>query len=396
MERHRAAPRKAYKKKRAVKKPVSAARSRNAASGKSRSAHISGAAAPVIHVAPVTEAYSHAILNPAEAPPCGMPVGGIPSDKSKCWIRGRMSTGTTGAGYILVSPAAAMASDGNSCYYTTSAWVTANMTAVSGGGVALANTNAQFALANYGNGGGVKSRLVGCEIRVRYIGTELNRGGEAIVYCEPNHNSMVTPNLYQDTQMLANPSAGRCPITMTDWISCKYAGVVDPTEESYTATPTTPANTKNANYCMAIWINSAVAAQPFDFEVWAIYETIGSLVGGAPTPSMVDAVGHAAVNSAAQLAQVTSPGDHGSQEFFSRAAETIITAVSTSASGPRTAAAPAAVAQAQAAAHTSIVTNTAPKTSGWATALSGVNTLLHNPTFQKDAIGALKFGAMLL
>ena len=377
----RKAPKKTYKKGASYKKK-SNAKSRNARTGKVRPAV--AAALPVIHLSPAVEAYTHALGNCAEAQPCGMPIGGLPSEKNKCWVRGTMATGTSGAGYIIVAPANMMANTGAAFYNTTSAWVKTSMSFAPGTGVVTATSNSPYSLAAFNSANGVKGRLVGCEVRVRYIGTELNRGGEAIVYCEPNHNSL-TATPYTDVDLLANAAAGRAPITMTDWISCKYQGVVDPTEETFTAAPNNPTITKNANACMCIWINSAVAGQPFDFEIYAIFESIGAVIAGTATTTMVDAVGSAAANSAASQAQIEAPGDHGSHEFFSRFAEGVVTQVSSGTSGTRTAAGPAEVATAQSMAHEAIMKTIAPKTSSWSKLVHGAGQLIHNPTFRSVA-----------
>lgn len=270
-----------------------------------------------IHLSPATESYMHSVLNPADAPAAGMPVGGIPSEKNKCWTRGKMNTGTTGFGFIMVSPGLGMANDSVSIYNSIGTYAGSTLTTAATG-VVSANSNSPYASSAF-SASGLKGRLVACEVRIRYTGTELNRGGDCTVFCDPNHQEL---NGLTDVQLLANASAGRSDIEMREWISCKYNGVVDPNEESF-VTALTPTAMKCANKCMAIVINSAVAAQPFDYEVYWHFEIIGSL-GASMTATSPDNVGHAAVNSATQKAQIDHAGSHEEEGFLHKAVTTVL------------------------------------------------------------------------
>jgi len=307
-------PKSAYRKKKTTKrKPYKASRA-------ARPGVFRGTAAAAIgqnpgnvglHVSDATESYMHGIVNPSDAPACGMPIGGLPSEKNKCWARGRMSTGTNGTGFILGVPAGITASDARCAFVTGPAFAgTAISNTVVANNVIAVSSNSSYTLAQFGSST-LKSRFVCGEIRVRYIGTELNRGGDAVVYCDTNHNSLIG---YTEAQLLSFAAAGRSFISMQEWISCKYNGVVDPTEENFVIDPISSVLTKNANACMAIWINSAVANQPFDYEVWGHFEIIGSL-GANMTTTTPDPVGHTATNSAAQDTQISHPGSHDEHAY---------------------------------------------------------------------------------
>lgn len=258
-----------------------------------------------------SEAYLHGMANPASAPACGMPIGGIPSEKNKCWARGRMSTGTNGIGYILGVPSNIAANNINCAFVTGPAFAgtTISNTVVANSVIAV-NSNSPYSYAAYSSTT-LKARFVCGEIRVRYIGTELNRGGDAVVYCDTNHNNLVG---YSEAQLLGYAAAGRSFINMQEWISCKYNGVVDPIEENFVTDPASSVQTKAANACMVVWLNSAVPAQPFDYEVWGHFEVIGSL-GANMTTTTPDPVGHTATNSGAQAAQIDHPGSHGEHDY---------------------------------------------------------------------------------
>lgn len=300
-------PRKAYKKKKYTKKSGHKSREYTRSMPKTAPASLGQNPGQVgLQVSTAAEAYMHGITNPSDAPACGMPIGGIPSEKNKCWARGRMSTGTAGAGYILGIPSGITCSDSNCAFVTGPlfAGTTISNTVVTNSVIAV-KSNSSYTYSQFGSAT-LKSRFVCGEIRVRYIGTELNRGGDAVVYCDTNHNSLLN---YTEANLLSYAAAGRSFIGMNDWISCKYNGVVDPNEENFIIDPSSSVLTKNANPCMAIWINSAVPAQPFDYEVWGHFEVIGSL-GANMTTVAPDPTGHTATNSAAQETQINHPGSH--------------------------------------------------------------------------------------
>lgn len=271
-----------------------------------------------IHLSPTTEAYMHAIANPSDAPAAGMAVGGIPSEKMKVWSRGSFATGTTGFGYILVRPATGAATGAGVTAVmgvtSLSSYTGSTMSNVVGANTQAVISNSTYVPSQF-SATGVKYRLVAAEVRVRYVGTELNRGGNAVVYCDPNHNSVAA---YGQAQLLTNPSAGRSDIEMAEWISCKYNGVVDPTEENYSF-GFTEADNKANNWCMAIAIQSAAVAQPFDYEVYAHFEIIGANSTNLSS-TISDPVGHGAVNTAAQTAQIEHPGSHEEPDYMHKLA----------------------------------------------------------------------------
>lgn len=322
----RKAPKKVYKKKTYKKKSYKPKAHQAAAHPVTAPARIGQATGDIgIHLSPATEAYATAMLNPSDSPAAGMPIGGLPSEKNKCWARGRMSTGTNGVGYILGVPAGIAVNDGRCAFVTGSAFAgTTISNTVVANQVIPVSSNSPYNTTQFGSAT-LKARFVCGEIRVRYIGTELNRGGDAVVYCDTNHNSLIG---FSEAQLLSYSACGRSFISMNEWISCKYNGVVDPTEENYVIDPISSVLAKNANACMVIWINSAVAAQPFDYEVWGHFEVIGSL-GAAMTTVAPDPIGHTATNGASQKAQIDHPGSHDEQGYVEKALTTVLHTVTT-------------------------------------------------------------------
>lgn len=275
-----------------------------------------------IHLSEGAGQYMHALADPINAPPCGLPLGGLSSEKNKCYIKGSMGTSAAGAGWILFSPGSMVANNSGTAastygvVYTTTANVgTPSTMAFTATPIASqvigVDSNSPYAVANFSQTG-VKFRLVSAEIRIRYIGTELNRGGSVIVFTDPNHNSLIGVN---QSALLANQFAGRAAIKDGEWISCKYNGLVDSTEEVYSLAVTT-GGCKAVNNCMGIMVQSAAVSQLFDFEAYATFEIIGT-TGAGMTPNNADPTAFATINGSMQQSQAEHPGTHEQHSFLS-------------------------------------------------------------------------------
>ena len=226
----------------------------------------------------------------------------------------------------MCRPATAAANDSIMGTASASTYALTTMSAAPGATVFGLQSNSSYITSQF-SAAGVKYRLVSSEIRVRYVGTELNRGGNAVVYCDPNHNNV---SGFNQAILLSNPSAGRSDIEMAEWISCKYNGVVDPTEENYAFAFGT-VDSKANNWLMAIAIQSAVAAQPFDYEIYCHFEIIGANSTNLSS-TISDPVGHGAVNTAAQTAQIAHPGSHEEVDYMHKLASGALHVVAAGAS----------------------------------------------------------------
>lgn len=242
--------------------------------------------------------WTSALYDPrtcAEEP--AVPHGTALSQKVKVFSRGSFNTGTTGYGFVAVSPFTACGSNTNPITTSTSSSVmTASSTLGSVATVANANTNSPYASGNIGTGAStLQYKLVGAALYVKYAGTELNRGGDMILFEENNHNTAFS---YSYTSMLGQDFAKRVPVSGDKWEWVCYTPNSD-TECEFGS------NVNSGfwiNPFLAIAVNSAGASQPFDFEYFAWYEFTGQLARGA-TSGYSDTIGYNAVVGAANQFQ---------------------------------------------------------------------------------------------
>jgi len=235
--------------------------------------------APVVK--PCTLTYLNALLDPwgslvQDEMPCIPDIYDMPSLKIAARQRGTMTVGTNGLGYVAISPFH-MVADAGFLAYTTSAFTGTAMTPVS-------DTNVTFVADNqvpwlYANTPSV--RLVACGLRVRYTGTELNRGG-IIIPCRavsPHDNlsgSTTATILYrQDHSIL------ECD---RKWHGCVYQPGF-PAAYEWTAN-STAALTANANNCRMGVMVTGTAGNTFAFDVVRYFEVVQNDTNpGSPTYS---------------------------------------------------------------------------------------------------------------
>nr|UHS71795.1 MAG: hypothetical protein [Permutotetraviridae sp.] len=221
------------------------------------------------------------------------------SQKVKVSSRGSFSTGTTGYGYIAVQP---------TCMLTNNAAPGTATTATSAGGApslgnAYTNTasvgvaNSPWAQATYGSGPGKLTwKLVSCALYVKYAGTELNKGGDIILIEEPTNKSLL---VYSYNTAMNYDFAKRVPVT-GDWVHVSFTpggapnGTVAPVTTSYSNGDPTAVG----SLTLGAFVNSAGAAQPYDYEIFACFEVLGDTVRSA-TSSYADPIGFSAISAAA-------------------------------------------------------------------------------------------------
>jgi len=211
----------------------------------------------------------------------------IPSRKVRYWARGVASTGTAGVGFVALNPFISwndtLADPTNTVYYTDSSFAGTTTSYASGAGVQRTNLNSEYDSTSL-----YKYRLVAAGLRVRYAGTELNRGGRVFCLEEPDHASTASFGLSN----IARYDGHRVFRPDQHWKSITYHPA-DEDEFDYFG----PLVAGNLHFMLAMF-EAASAATPlaFEFEVDCIYEMIGSVVRGL-TPTPVDMVGLSAVQT---------------------------------------------------------------------------------------------------
>lgn len=245
------------------------------------------------------EAYARAVSDPINGPLACIPsYPALMTAKRRYWCRGVMGTSdTTGIGFVACNPQAGAFNDLNAVYYTDATF--AGTTLVGAGtGVDNAQTNSEFAsTAVTATFTGITWRQVGGELRVRYIGTELDRGGQIVAYVSPVHQGLGGQNI---SGLESQIESRLFPVTR-EWTSLLYRPYFEEDLELSNAQP--PANSYMAVMVAAPSMTTSIS---FEWEYWGVYE----FQGQAPknqTPSHFDPTGFAAVHQAAQLGMMTAP-----------------------------------------------------------------------------------------
>jgi hypothetical protein len=184
--------------------------------------------------------------------------------------------------------------NGSPIYYTGTAFVSPDIaTAGPPPGVFTAQSNAPYVFSDLGAlEGNFAMRIVAAGLRMRYTGTELDRGGQIIALQDPTHQTMVGRS---PAEMLSEVQTRSFPVTR-DWITLLYKPL-QAADVNYAIAAPLGTN----DYYMAFWIQAAAYTATFEFEAYAILEYQGVTIRGQ-TPSHTDPVGFAAVHSASTQA----------------------------------------------------------------------------------------------
>lgn len=280
-------------------------------------------------MSPCAAEYCLCLANPFTGPAACIPsYPALLTRKTRAYAKGTFSTGTAGFGCITVTPTLGVANDQRFVLYTSSAFAgtspTFNSTFVQGtAGNNYATSNSDYASGVFTQADSPnKLRVVSCGLRIRYAGTELNRGGYIVGFMDPNHESI----------MVDNAGAGKAQSTIEGYTESKRFGVdrkwktvlfrpVDEIDNTFvTGDPTflgaggTVVSTPGMYY-MAFYVQAASSATPltYEWEVYANYEVTGRGVRGK-TASHFDPVGHAAVHASTVTTTTLLPSEKSDSE----------------------------------------------------------------------------------
>lgn len=231
--------------------------------------------------------YARCLANPFSGPLACIPdFPVLHSSKQRVWIKGSFSTGTSGIGYVIMTPEGGCINDAPALWYSSAAYIPTTVDIADVNTVA-ATTNSQYPTAGIGNTRATSQyRVVGAGIRIRYMGTELNRGGFKIGVIDPTHDTL---NASSVVSMRAEPTSVEFAVGR-EWSQVLYRPVFS--DELQFASVVT-----NVPY-MGFMVQAASAATPlqYEFEYAAVYEYQGRNIRGM-TPSHSDPTGFAAVNA---------------------------------------------------------------------------------------------------
>lgn len=227
--------------------------------------------------------YADTLADPFESPSgaCVPIIPAFPSRKAVYFIRGALQTSsTTGIGYVYCGPNCA--SDVSSLWYSTSTYA-GSVLANTGTGVSAGQLNSDYTSASF-SAQALQWRPVACGVRVRYTGTELNRGGTVYAIEQPDHIDLSGSTI---TDLLKYDACHRFAVDRS-WTDVCWAPV------SMSDTDYTNGNTPIGVLALMIQAPSATTSISFDFEMFIHVELIGRAARGK-SPSHSDETGFGTV-----------------------------------------------------------------------------------------------------
>lgn len=163
-----------------------------------------------------TMQYYKALMDPFIASirsPCIPDLFEIPSQKESTRVRTLVGCGTAGFGYAIVYPRV-WTSDTTKAVVSTTAYTLTNTSITAGVGKTLLN-DLQIP---YNSSATRSARTVGCGVRIRYVGTNLNQGGRMIM---SRLGYLSSPDGLSTSEILAKTSAVSLIVTR-QWQELNY------------------------------------------------------------------------------------------------------------------------------------------------------------------------------
>jgi hypothetical protein len=202
----------------------------------------------------------------------------LPSQKMKAFLKGRMALGTTGFGYITVSPAITATAP---VVKTTTA-----STVLSGAANLISSTNTQFLpvpqiilTEAQRVAGEYEARIVSYGLRVKYIGKLMDRNGVATSIEEPDHGNLSSQSI-DEINASRYSEIRRIGPDLWDH-EVYYSGPVTPSEVEFVST------VNPLGGSIAGIVIEGVAGDSYEFEYVQHFEVIGT-AAGARTKSHSD------------------------------------------------------------------------------------------------------------
>jgi len=226
------------------------------------------------------------------------------SSKYRLVTRGSVAIGSGGFGFISINTSEVIASDATSVWLSSNAALFAGTVVTAAPGPGIQSTSftqapyTQTDLAVPPHVPSIRGRTVAVGVRVRYIGTELQRGGRVVLVRKAYG---IDANGLGIVDALADRTAISLPVNR-NWIGVNYlpTDAFDYEYQFYGGT----GNTER----LAIMIEST-PGNLFEYEAVAYVEYIGVIVNASPSHS--DIVGMSALKDAINHQQTVEPAGPG-------------------------------------------------------------------------------------
>jgi len=234
----------------------------------------------------------------------------IPSFKCLSVTRGTMALGNLGVGFVCVKhqptsdETAIIATNG-----VTFTGTTVTAVALANGVTAYSNVGAPFVASQFSGGSSDNAymwRLVGGGLRIRYLGTELNRSGREIPY---RKNTLVNIVGFNAAQLLSRPEVPSIA-TRREWATVTHlplgsvnigsaAGQISDYEYNPETVAAFGTGAAGVFADLGFFIDGGVAGNAYEWEWYQHYE-IAAIRGASPagiTPSHADLPGISAIRN---------------------------------------------------------------------------------------------------
>lgn len=220
----------------------------------------------------------------------------MPSQKVKVYTRGTFQIGSSGIGFIMVSPQGV--NDEISHRYTSPTSISTTSAPLSATTNIQSNVSANLPYSKIDlDELKIQKRLVAVGVRCKYIGKLMDQQGIVYALEEPDHNNILTLSFNQLTQFqYTRPDrVGQ----MKDWDStASYSGPVSPQELEYAQALVTDS--------ILGLVVSGGSNDNYEYEIVEHYEYIGTKAAGR-TPSHADAHAFGKVMEVAKNATANQP-----------------------------------------------------------------------------------------
>jgi len=258
---------------------------------------------PSVALSDCAVAYASALVNPFTGPLACVPISPtVLTYKFRAWSKGEFSTGSTAAfsGFITADPYCAFVNDVACVHYSGANYNSASIGILGAANTGLAYSNSPYSDAQVTPASaGINYRIVGAGLRIRYIGTELNRGGTIIALVDPTSSTTIgqTP-----ANMLGEVTSKKFVVNKI-WTTILWRPVL---VTDYSLTSVAPSTHFNDNDFgpLSFYVEGAdnTVALKYEYEFSCVFEANGRNVRGQ-TVTKTDTTAQTAIAAES----VTSP-----------------------------------------------------------------------------------------
>jgi len=226
--------------------------------------------------------YARCMADPTPSGPLACVPSPYPnfSFKQRTYAKFTFSLGNNFEGFVVFSPPLAIVK-GTPCAIANSPTFNLNVITLNDPNNVVATSNSNFNESAIGQGvNDIGVRVVGALMRIRYIGTELNRSGTATCIQDPTHASIQGRNQSE----LDSEIESRSVYIGKDWINIPYCPKT--VNEYQFLTNNIPNTSKYPNIAAAVpywyigaWLSCSTQSK-FEVECWCVGEVTGAPVTG--------------------------------------------------------------------------------------------------------------------